>query len=72
MSVVTNFFSKLDLSSLESWSEADQQKEVNLLKDYHHLFKLDDLELGCTSQVKHKIRGDGFQYHLNKDTTGSL
>ena len=49
-------FSKLDLSSLESWSEVDQQKAVNLLKEYHHLFALDNLELGCTSQVKHKIR----------------
>ena len=42
-------FSKLDLSSLELWSEADQQKAVDLLKEYLHLFTLDDLEIGCTS-----------------------
>ena len=44
------------LSIIESWSEADQQKAVNLIKEYHHLFALDDLEMGCTSQVKHKIK----------------
>ena len=49
-------FSKLNLTSIESWSEADQQKAIDLLKEYHHLFALDDLELGCTSQVKHTIK----------------
>ena len=49
-------FSKLNLTSIESWPEADQQKAIDLLKEYHHLFALDDLELGCTSQVKHTIK----------------
>ena len=43
----------LDVSSIESWSEDGQQKAVDLLKEYHHLFALDDLEMGCTSEVKH-------------------
>ena len=34
----------------------DPQKVVDLLKEYHHLFALDYLEMGCTSQVKHKIK----------------
>ena len=34
----------------------DQQKAVDLLKEYHHLFALDELEMGCTSLVKHKIK----------------
>ena len=42
--------------TIESWAEADQQKAVDLLKEYHHLFALDDLDMGCTSQVKHKIK----------------
>ena len=29
---------------------------MDLLKEFHHLFVLDDLEMGCTSQVKHKIK----------------
>ena len=49
-------FSKLKLTSIESWPEADQPKAIDLLKEYHHLFALDDLELGCTSQVKHTIK----------------
>ena len=49
-------FSKLNLTTIESWSEADQHKAVDLLKEYHHLFMLDDLEMRCTSQVKHKIK----------------
>ena len=31
---------------------------VELIKEYHHLFALSDLELGCTSKVKHKIKLD--------------
>ena len=49
-------FHQLDLSLIEMWPEADQQRAIDLLKEYHHLFALDDLELGCTSQVKHKIK----------------
>ena len=49
-------FSKLDLTLIETWPEANQQKAIDLLKEYHHLFALDDLELGFTSQVKHKIK----------------
>ena len=45
-------FSKLNLTSIKSWSETDQQKAVELLKEYHHLFALDDLEMGCTLEVK--------------------
>ena len=49
-------FHQLDLSLIETWPEADQQRAIDLLKEYHHLFALDDLQLGYTSQVKHKIK----------------
>ena len=29
---------------------------MELLKEFHHLFALDDLDMGCTSQFKHKIK----------------
>ena len=49
-------FGKLNLEGLNDWPEDQQQKAVELLKEFHHLFVLDDLDMGCTSQVKHKIK----------------
>ena len=49
-------FGKLNLEGLNNWPEDQQQKAVELLKEFHHLFALDDLDMGCTSQVKHKIK----------------
>ena len=49
-------FGKLDLQGIEEWSEYDQNQVCELIKEYQHLFVLDDLELGSTSQIKHKIK----------------
>ena len=35
-----------------------QQQVVDLFKEYHHIFALTDLELGCTSKIKHEIKLD--------------
>ena len=51
-------FSKLDLSGVEEWSEDHQQQIHDLMVEYQHLFALNDLELGCTDKVKHKIKLD--------------
>ena len=53
-------FRKLDLTGLNEWPEYEQNEACELIQEYQHLFALDDLELGCTSQVKHKI-------HLNDE-----
>ena len=49
-------FGKLDLKGIEEWSEYDQNQVCELMKEYQHLFVLDDLELGSTSQIKHEIK----------------
>ena len=49
-------FSKLDLKSISEWSEYDQNQVCELMKEYQHLFALDDLKLGSTSQIKHEIK----------------
>ena len=49
-------FSKLDLSGMEEWPDDIQHEAVELFKEYHHLFALSDLELGCTSNIKHEIK----------------
>ena len=49
-------FGKLDLSGLEEWPDDIQHEAVELFKEYHHLFALSDLELGCTSNIKHEIK----------------
>ena len=49
-------FSKLDLKGISEWSEYDQNQVCELMKEYQHLFALEDLELGSTSQIKHEIK----------------
>ena len=51
-------FSKLDLSGMSSWSESQQGEMCKVFEDYHHLFALEDLELGKTDLVKHVIKLD--------------
>ena len=51
-------FSKLDFSGMEEWPEDVQQEVVELFKEYHHIFALSDLELGCTSKIKQEIKFD--------------
>ena len=49
-------FAKLDLSGNASWSKQDQRDVTSLIEEYHHLFVLNDLELGKTDLVKHSMK----------------
>ena len=53
-------FSKLDLSGYDKWTASQQQLIDNLIQHYHHIFAVDDLELGRTDMVKHKIKLDNY------------
>ena len=48
-------FSNLDLSGTEEWDEYDQQRVGELIEKYHHVFALEDTELGCTDIAEHEI-----------------
>ena len=52
---LSKLFSKLDLKGINTWSDENQQKVKDLIVEYEQLFALDDLELGKTDLVKHKI-----------------
>ena len=54
-------FSKLDLTGMEGWSNEQNQQMRNVFEDYHHLFALEDLEMGKTDLVKHVIKLDNPQ-----------
>ena len=49
-------FEKLELSSLESWTEENKDRAPNLLAEYHDIFALEDGEMGCTEVAEHKIK----------------
>ena len=49
----------LNLQSIESWSEQQQQSARSLIREYQHLFALTLNELGKTSLVQHNIMLDG-------------
>ena len=55
---IKKLFSKLNLEGAGDWSPNIQTKLNQVFQDYHHIFALDDLELGCTDMVKHVIRLD--------------
>ena len=55
---IENLFSKLDLSGAEEWEETDRLKLKELFVKFHHIFALEDMELGKTDMVKHVIRLD--------------
>ena len=40
---------------LESWTEENKERALNLLAKYHDIFTLEDGEMGCTEAAKHKI-----------------
>ena len=46
---------KLELSGLDSWTEENKEKALNLLAEYHDIFTLEDREMGCTEAAEHKI-----------------
>ena len=48
-------FKKLELSGLESWTEENKERAINLLAEYHDIFALEDREMGCTEAAEHKI-----------------
>ena len=45
-----------ELSSLESWTEENKERALNLLAEYHDNFELEDGEMGCTEAAEHKIK----------------
>ena len=49
-------FSLVDLTGCDQWSEKLKVEVRDLLAEFHDVFALEDNELGCTSQVKHKIK----------------
>ena len=46
---------KLGLSCLESWTEENKERILNLLAKYHDIFALEDGEMGCTEAAKRQI-----------------
>ena len=52
---VNELFEKLNLKGIEEWLEIEQAEVHELMTKFQHLFALSDLELGCTSLVKHRI-----------------
>ena len=48
-------FEKLELSGLESWTEENKEKALNLLAEYHDIFTLEDGKMRCTKAAEHKI-----------------
>ena len=49
-------FEKIDLMGISQWEPAEQEEVRKLFREYSKLFALDDLNLGHTSVVKHKIK----------------
>ena len=54
-------FEKVDLLGTKEWSSEDQEKVKELFMEYGQLFALDDLDLGHTLIVKHKIELDDYK-----------
>ena len=52
---LNELFEKLNLKGIKEWSETEQAEVHELMIEFQHLFSLSDLELGCTSLVKHRI-----------------
>ena len=49
-------FKKIDLTRISWWESTEQEEVRELFREYGRLFALDDLDLGHTSVVKHKIK----------------
>ena len=49
-------FDKLDLSGLDSWPPELTDAICHLLAEYHNVFSLDPMELGCTYSTEHTIK----------------
>ena len=49
-------FNELDLSSLDSWAPELVDAARRLLAEYHDIFSLDPVKLGCTHSTEHTIK----------------
>ena len=49
-------FNELDLSGLDSWLPELVDATYCLLVEYHNVFLLDPMELGCTHSTEHMIK----------------
>ena len=49
-------FDELDLSGLDMWAPELADKAHQLLAEYHDIFSLDPVELGCTHSIEHTIK----------------
>ena len=49
-------FDKLDLSGLDSWTPELANATCWLLAEYHDVFSLDPMEIGCTHSMEHTIK----------------
>ena len=49
-------FKELDLSRLNSWPPEVAEAACWLLAEYHNVFSLEPVELGCTHSMEHKIK----------------
>ena len=49
-------FDELDLSDLDLWAPKLEDKAHRLLAEYHDVFSLDPVELGCTHSTEHTIK----------------
>ena len=52
---LNELFEKLNLKGIEERSETEHAEVHELMTEFQHLLALSDLELGCTSLVKHRI-----------------
>ena len=53
---IEKILESLNLQSIESWNEQQQQSARVLIREYQHLFALTLSELGKTSLVQHDIK----------------
>ena len=49
-------FKELDLSGLNSWPLELAEATCQLLAEYHDVFSLEPMELGCTHSTEHTIK----------------
>ena len=49
-------FSKLDLTGYDEWTPEQRKATDEVIEKYHHIFAVENLELGCTNLVKHEIK----------------
>ena len=48
--------SKLDLTGYDDWTQDKHDVMDDVIEPYHHIFAVEDLELGRTDLVKHEIK----------------